>query len=158
VLFLDEPTTGLDPHARNELWALLRDHVKQGATLVITTQYLEEADRLADEIVVLDRGRVAASGTPADLKARFGSERIELHISAPDRIAAAERALDPFLEAPTTHDPETARLVANVRNGTRLVDVVRALDGAGVDVHDVHRRDATLDDVFLALTTKTASP
>jgi ABC-2 type transport system ATP-binding protein len=158
VLFLDEPTTGLDPHARNELWALLREYVKRGATLVITTQYLEEADRLADEIVVLDRGRVAASGTPAALKSRFGSERIVLHIASRDRLPAAERALDPFLDAPATHEADTARLVASVRTGTRLVDVVRALDGAGVDVHDVHRRDATLDDVFLALTTKTATP
>nr|URW68774.1 tetracycline resistance ABC transporter [uncultured bacterium] len=148
VLFLDEPTTGLDPASRNDLWALLRELVAGGATLILTTQYLEEADRLADEVVVLDHGRVAAKGTPAALKAQIGGERIEVTC---DEIAATLEALEPFATAPPTVD-EDGRVVAPITPDTRLVEVVRALDAAGIDATDVHRREATLDDVFLALT------
>src|SRR5215213_2860758 len=98
VLFLDEPTTGLDPHSRNELWDLLRELVRDGTTLLLTTQYLEEADRLADDIVVLDHGRVVASGSPAELKARIGGERIAVTVAGEDDVAAAERALAPFVD------------------------------------------------------------
>jgi ABC-2 type transport system ATP-binding protein len=152
VLFLDEPTTGLDPLSRNELWALLRELVRDGATLVLTTQYLEEADRLADEIVVLDRGRIAAAGTPSELKARIGGDRIEVAVAVAEHVARAADALARFAEGPVAGDAETARAVAAVQPGTRLVEVVRALDRAGVDATDVHRREATLDDVFLTLT------
>lgn len=152
VLFLDEPTTGLDPQSRNDLWALLRDLVRDGATLVLTTQYLEEADRLADDIVVLDRGRVAAAGSPAELKARIGGERIEVSVGAPDELTAVADALAPFADAPPAADPDGAHVTAPVRPGTPLIEVVRALDAAGVDATDVHRRQATLDDVFLTLT------
>lgn len=158
VLFLDEPTTGLDPASRNDLWELLRELVRDGATLVLTTQYLEEADRLADQIVVLDHGRVAAEGTPNELKARIGGERIAVSVGSPADLAAAAAALEPFADGPITHsggdgDEEEGPLVtAAVRSGTRLVEVVRGLDAAGVDAKDVHRRDATLDDVFLTLT------
>lgn len=151
VLFLDEPTTGLDPHARNELWALLREHVRGGATLVLTTQYLEEADRLADSVAVLDRGVVAARGAPAELKARYGGERIVVTVRSPDTVTLARGALAPFTPSGVI-EVEGAQLAAAVRPGTRLVDVVRALDAAGIDALDVHRRDATLDDVFLSLT------
>lgn len=152
VLFLDEPTTGLDPQSRNDLWELLREHVEAGATLLLTTQYLEEADRLADEIVVLDHGRVAAAGTPGELKSRIGGDRIEVTIGSAADVAAAIPALAPFAEASPLGDPEAGLVTAPVRSGTRLVEVVRALDAAGIDATDVHRRDATLDDVFLALT------
>ncbi|MDR9372708.1 ATP-binding cassette domain-containing protein [Conexibacter sp. JD483] len=158
VLFLDEPTTGLDPASRNDLWELLRELVRDGATLVLTTQYLEEADRLADQIVVLDHGRVAAEGTPTELKARIGGERIAVSVSSASDLAAAAAALEPFADGPVTQssgggDEEEGPLVtAAVRSGTRLVEVVRGLDAAGVDAKDVHRRDATLDDVFLTLT------
>jgi ABC-2 type transport system ATP-binding protein len=152
VLFLDEPTTGLDPLSRNELWALLRELVSDGATLVLTTQYLEEADRLADEIVVLDRGRITAAGTPSELKARIGGDRIEVAVAAAEHVARAADALARFAEGPVAGDAERARAVAAVQPGTRLVEVVRALDRAGVDATDVHRREATLDDVFLTLT------
>jgi ABC-2 type transport system ATP-binding protein len=150
VLFLDEPTTGLDPQSRNDLWELLRELVAGGATLVLTTQYLEEADRLADDIVVLDRGHIAATGSPAELKARVGGERLELSVGSPDQVAAAVQALDAFADGPS--DADKLRVTIPVRPGTRLMEVARALDGAEVDVTDVHRREATLDDVFLTLT------
>jgi ABC-2 type transport system ATP-binding protein len=152
VLFLDEPTTGLDPYSRNQLWELLKDHIRGGATVVLTTQYLEEADRLADEIVVLDHGKVAARGTPKELKARIGGERIVVTMSRRDELSRAHGALDPFLEAPAVEEPEPPRLIAPVRPGTRLVEIVRALDAAGLEAIDVQRREVTLDDVFLMIT------
>ena len=152
VLFLDEPTTGLDPYSRNQLWELLRDHVRGGATLVLTTQYLEEADRLADDIVVLDRGKVAARGTPAELKARIGGERIVVTLARRDELARGHAALDPFLEAPAVEELDPPRLIAPMRPGTRLIELVRALDAAGIDAVDVQRREVTLDDVFLTIT------
>ena len=150
VLFLDEPTTGLDPQARIDLWDLLRELVADGATLVLTTQYLEEADRLADEIVVLDHGRAVATGSPSELKARVGGERLEVTVGAPGDLAAAVAALEGFADGPS--DADGLRVTIPVHAGTRLMEVARALDGARVDVTDVHRREATLDDVFLTLT------
>jgi ABC-2 type transport system ATP-binding protein len=155
VLFLDEPTTGLDPQSRNDLWELLRELVSDGATLVLTTQYLEEADRLADQIVVLDHGRVAASGSPAELKARVGGERLEVTVPDSDDLEPTAAALAPFADAAPA-SIEDGRVVAPIAAGTRLIEVVRALDAAGVDATDVHRREATLDDVFLTLTAGTA--
>ena len=152
VLFLDEPTTGLDPESRNELWELLRELVGEGATLLLTTQYLEEADRLSDEIVLLDRGLVAARGTPSELKARYGGERIEVALQSAEQIERACGALEPFAEGAVDDDPERLHVTAPVGLHTRLVEVVRALDEAGVEARDVHRREATLDDVFLAIT------
>ncbi len=156
VLFLDEPTTGLDPQSRNDLWELLRELVADGATLVLTTQYLEEADRLADDIVVLDRGRVAATGSPSELKARVGGERLEVTVGDEDHLAPAVAALGAFADGPS--DADGLRVTIPVRAGTRLMEVARALDGAHVDVTDVHRREATLDDVFLTLTGADAAP
>jgi ABC-2 type transport system ATP-binding protein len=150
VLFLDEPTTGLDPQSRLELWQLLRERVDDGTTLVLTTQYLEEADRLADEIVVLDRGRVAAAGPPHELKARIGGERVAVTVAAREELTSAARALAAFADGPPAE--EALQLTLPLRSGTRLIEVVRALDAAGVDATDVHRREATLDDVFLSLT------
>ena len=156
VLFLDEPTTGLDPQSRNDLWELLRELVADGATLVLTTQYLEEADRLADDIVVLDRGRAAATGSPSELKARVGGERLEVTVGDAEQLAPAVSALAPFADGPS--DADGLRVTIPVRVGTRLMEVARALDGAHVDVTDVHRREATLDDVFLTLTGADAAP
>jgi ABC-2 type transport system ATP-binding protein len=153
VLFLDEPTTGLDPHSRNELWELLRDHVREGATLLLTTQYLEEADRLADAIVVLDHGRVAASGPPSELKARIGGEWIAVTLASPAAFEPAAVALAGFAEGPAGHTEDVSALTMPVRAGTSFLELVRALDAAGVAATDVHRREPTLDDVFLNLTT-----
>jgi ABC-2 type transport system ATP-binding protein len=152
VLFLDEPTTGLDPHSRNELWELLRELVRDGAALVLTTQYLDEADRLADEIVVLDRGRIVAAGTPAELKSRVGGERLVVTVEDRDDLETAARALEPYADGSPSLEPDGPQVIVPVRSGTRLTDTVRALDAAGADAVDVSRREATLDDVFLALT------
>ena len=152
VLFLDEPTTGLDPASRNDLWDVLREQVSEGVTLLLTTQYLEEADRLADEIVVLDHGKVAAAGSPDQLKQRVGGDRIEITLADPADAGPAAEALAGFAENEVHSDPAASLVTAPVRAGTRLVEVVRSLDAAGIDVTDVHRRDATLDDVFLSIT------
>jgi ABC-2 type transport system ATP-binding protein len=152
VLVLDEPTTGLDPASRQELWAFLRELVSEGVTLLLTTQYLEEADRLADQIVVLDNGRVAAAGSPDDLKARVGGERLEVTLAAAQSADAATTALSAYADGQTTTDGNvlTVPLVA----GTRLIEVVHALDFAEIDALDVRRREPTLDDVFLTVTAK----
>jgi len=152
VLFLDEPTTGLDPRSRIELWGLLEELVRDGATLMLTTQYLEEADRLADDIVVLDRGRVAAAGSPAELKAHVGGERMEITVASAQHLAPAAAALEQFADGPSGSDVDSLQVTVPVRPGTRLMEVALALDGAAVQVTDVHRREATLDDVFLTLT------
>jgi ABC-2 type transport system ATP-binding protein len=157
VLFLDEPTTGLDPRSRIELWSLLRELVRDGATMLLTTQYLEEADRLADDIVVLDGGRVVADGAPAQLKARIGGERLEVTVGSASELAAAAGALGPFASDQPAVDAQAARVIAPVNPGVPLAEVVRALDAAGVATTDLHRREATLDDVFLALTEPTAT-
>jgi ABC-2 type transport system ATP-binding protein len=152
VLFLDEPTTGLDPESRNELWALLRELVDAGTTMLLTTQYLEEADRLADRVVLLDHGRVAATGAPAELKARHGGERVDVAIAAGAQLDAAAAALERVAGAGAEIDREKSIVSAPATESTRLIEVVRALDQAGIDAKDVHRREATLDDVFLSLT------
>jgi ABC-2 type transport system ATP-binding protein len=157
VLFLDEPTTGLDPRSRAELWSMLRELARGGTAIILTTQYLDEADQLADDIVVLDHGRTVAHGSPAELKARIGTDLIEVTVAAAAELAATARATERFESAAPSLDPD--RLVATipVREGTRLMAVMRALDAAGVDAVDVTRRQATLDDVFLALTSAPGS-
>ncbi len=152
VLFLDEPTTGLDPRSRNDLWQMLRDLVREGTTIVLTTQYLEEADRLADDIVVLDHGRTVAHGTPDDLKARIGNERVDVKVSGAAELVPAALALAPFAGSEPTFDNDLLVVTAPLLEGTRIIDVVRALDDAGIDAIDLNRRQATLDDVFLTLT------
>ena len=155
VLFLDEPTTGLDPRSRTDLWAMLRELVRNGTTIILTTQYLEEADQLADEVVVLDHGRTVAHGPPAELKARIGTERIDVTIASAGELEPAVRATQPFAANPATFDRDRLVVTIPVIEGARLMDVMRALDGAGVDAVDLHRREATLDDVFLTLTDTT---
>jgi ABC-2 type transport system ATP-binding protein len=156
VLFLDEPTTGLDPQSRNDLWELLSGLVEEGMTLVLTTQYLEEADRFADRIVLLDHGQVTASGTPAELKARVGGERLVVTLAEAGELPTAAATLAGFGEDAPDTDAESRQVTVAARAGTRLIEVVRALDAAGVDAVDVQRREVTLDDVFLSLTHKPA--
>jgi ABC-2 type transport system ATP-binding protein len=152
VLFLDEPTTGLDPRSRNDLWEVLRNLVREGTTVLLTTQYLEEADQLADDIVVLDHGRTVAHGTPSELKAQIGDERIEITLGSGHDLDAAVDAVAPFASERPIVDTEALHVLLSVRPGVRLVEVLRALDAAGIDALDLNRRRATLDDVFLTLT------
>ena len=158
VLFLDEPTTGLDPRSRGELWDTLRNLVREGTTIVLTTQYLEEADRLADDIVVLDHGRTVAHGTPAALKAEMGGDRIDIAVAGPDDVPVALAATERFAARPAAADRDARLVTVPVAAGVRLIDVVRALDDAGVDAVDANRRGASLDDVFLTLTAPETAP
>ena len=152
VLFLDEPTTGLDPHSRNELWEVLRERIAEGATVVLTTQYLDEADELADDIVVLDHGTVMAKGSPAELKAKLGGERVQVSVESASDLDPAAKALEPFADGHAVPDPESLVVTVPLRAGTSFLELARALDGAGVKARDVHRREPTLDDVFLTIT------
>ena len=151
VIFLDEPTTGLDPAARRELWTVIRELTAGGTTVLLTTQYLDEADALADDIVVLDHGQAIAHGSPAELKARIGGNRLEVVVESAAELSRADDALRAFADGEASHDAEARRLVVPLLEGVRLVEVVRALDAAGVEAVDVQRREPTLDDVFLSL-------
>jgi ABC-2 type transport system ATP-binding protein len=152
VLFLDEPTTGLDPRSRGELWDMLRDLVREGTTVILTTQYLEEADRLADDIVVLDHGRTVAHGTPTELKAQLGNDRVDVTVAHTDEFAAVVRATQSLASGAPSFDHELLVATVPVLEGVRLIDVMRALDAAGLDAVELDRREITLDDVFLTLT------
>jgi ABC-2 type transport system ATP-binding protein len=150
VLFLDEPTTGLDPHSRNEVWQMIGELVADGTTVVLTTQYLEEADQLAAQVAVVDEGRVIASDAPARLKARLGTTVIELGFSdtttaaqARDRVARDGRTAE--------YDASTVRLTTD-DGACVVVDALRALDAAGIVPATLSLREPSLDDVFLALT------
>jgi ABC-2 type transport system ATP-binding protein len=151
VLFLDEPTTGLDPAARRDLWNLIRELVADGTTVLLTTQYLDEADALADDIVVLDHGRSVAQGSPAELKRQIGGDRLEIAVEAVEDLARADQALRAFADGEAAHHVEERRLVLPLHGPVRLIEIVRALDAAGIDAVDVQRREPTLDDVFLKL-------
>ncbi|MFI7207394.1 ATP-binding cassette domain-containing protein [Micromonospora aurantiaca (nom. illeg.)] len=153
VLFLDEPTTALDPRGRNEVWEAVRDLVRGGTTVLLTTQYLDEADQLADRVCVLDAGRVIAEGTPDALKSRLGGDRIELVVRDAADLATAVGRLRAVALAEPAVDPDRRAVSAQVgdRAGA-LTEVLRALDADGVDVADVALRRPTLDEVFLQLT------
>jgi ABC-2 type transport system ATP-binding protein len=151
VLFLDEPTTGLDPRSRLELWVTIERLVAEGTTVLLTTQNLDEADRLATEIAVIDHGRVIAEGTPDELKDRVGGRRLEITLDDSARAEAAVRALASI----TADAPEVANglVIVGVRGqGGAIVDAVRALDRDGIGIEDIALRRPTLDDVFLSLT------
>jgi daunorubicin resistance ABC transporter ATP-binding subunit len=158
VLFLDEPTAGLDPRGRLGLWRLLGELTARGTSILLTTQYLEEADRLADHIVVLDQGRVIASGTPSELKSKVGDTRLELGTAPgtdPQNLADALTGLG---SAPSTVDPSTGQVVVPVSDGPRLLlDVASRLANSGLAVSHLALRQPTLDDVFLGLAGQSTS-
>jgi len=151
VLFLDEPTTGLDPQSRQALWVAIEDLVREGTTVLLTTQYLEEADRLARDIVVIDHGRVIAEGTPAQLKADLGTSVVSVTLVDRDAVERALPLLVPFSEKPPLVEDTAIELT--VTDGPKAgADVLRALDAAQVPIAGLALREPSLDDVFLSLT------
>jgi ABC-2 type transport system ATP-binding protein len=149
LLLLDEPTTGLDPRSRIELWQAIGNLVEGGTDVLLTTQYLDEADHLASQIVIIDHGRAVATGTPTELKARIGGSVIELHV----RNAADLERIPALLGRPAHTDEATRRVTVQVDHGReQLTSVLRSVDAAGIEVDDISLRQPNLDEVFLALT------
>ncbi|MBN6057683.1 ATP-binding cassette domain-containing protein [Nonomuraea sp. RK-328] len=151
VLFLDEPTTGLDPRSRGEIWDSVRELVADGTTVLLTTQYLDEADQLADDIAVVDHGQVIATGTPDELKATIG-DRLDVVVEDPAALRPAATVLNTLTRTDPTITDADRLSVALPGGGLRLADIVRELDRAGVAAADVRLRRPTLDEVFLRLT------
>jgi oleandomycin transport system ATP-binding protein len=151
-LFLDEPTTGLDPRSRRDLWGMIRGLLAEGVTVLLTTQYLEEADRLADEIVVIDQGRVIAAGTPLQLKTRIGGQVLQARPADPADLSAAERILAGFADGHDGAHTDGQLVTVTVADRSALGQAVRRLDDAGIAVDDLSLRRPTLDEVFLAIT------
>ena len=151
VLFLDEPTTGLDPRSRSELWEVLRDLVARGTTLLLTTQYLEEADQLADNVVVVDRGRIIAQGSPMELKQQAGRASVVVTVADTARLADAHRLLA-RTGAEVSVDNEARRLTASSEGLDGMIRVAGWLRDSGIEVDDIGLTRPSLDDVFLALT------
>jgi ABC-2 type transport system ATP-binding protein len=153
VLFLDEPSSGLDPRSRTELWGVIRELVSTGTTLLLTTQYLEEADQLADDIIVIDHGREIAHGTSDQLKTQVGGERIEVILAEFTQVGTAHEVLARFSVGEVHIDERARGLTAPISGGaTTLTQALRDLDASGIVVQDVGLRRPTLDDVFLTLT------
>ncbi|MEU4208667.1 ATP-binding cassette domain-containing protein [Streptomyces sp. NPDC026206] len=153
VMFMDEPTTGLDPRNRQQLWEVIQELVAGGTTLLLTTQYLEEADHLAHDICVIDHGRVIARGTSDQLKARTGGERVELVVHEREHIAPALEVMRAFGKGGSTVEEHTRKVIVPVSGGAKLLaEVIRELDTRGIEIDDIGLRRPTLDDVFISLT------
>ncbi len=152
VLFLDEPTAGLDPRSRMGLWDVIAGLVHDGTTVLLTTQYLEEADHLASKVAVIDAGRVIAAGSPDELKAQVGATFVEVTVAVPSEVAAAATALAPLAPAGVRIDSGTGRVAVPVNGVPDAAASLRLLDAAGICIEDLTIRRPSLDDVFLALT------
>ncbi|KMO98336.1 ATP-binding cassette domain-containing protein [Streptomyces roseus] len=153
VMFMDEPTTGLDPRNRQQLWDVIQELVAGGTTLLLTTQYLEEADHLAHDICVVDQGKVIARGTSDQLKAQTGGERVEVVVHEREHMNGARAVLAGFGKGETTVEQHTRKLTVPVSGGAKLLaEVIRELDSRGIDIDDIALRRPTLDDVFISLT------
>ena len=152
LLFLDEPTTGLDPRSRNQVWEIVRAFVAGGTTVLLTTQYLEEADELADRIAIVDHGRVIAEGTSAELKARVGAGTVRVRLADPAQRAAAEQVLASALGVAPESRPDGAVLTVPAVDPARVPIALAELHGAGIDVGEFRTGSPSLDEVFLALT------
>ena len=157
VVFLDEPTTGLDPARRGETWAMVRRLAAQGSTVLLTTQYLEEADHLANDIVVIDSGHVAARGTPDSLKRRMGRQTLDLILSNPGQLEEATKRVESILDTAPGVDTQTGQLSAAVTDGQVMPAIVRSLDESAIEISELSLRLPSLDDVFLTLTGHRAS-
>lgn len=155
ILFLDEPTTGLDPQSRLDMWRTIEGLVSQGVTVLLTTQYLEEADYLADKIAVIDHGKIIAVGTPEELKSKIGNDVIEIRLSDRSRIKEAVEIVTRFGSGEPSIEQETGKVILPVDSGPSvLADVVRELDYSKLDIDDLNFRRPSLDEVFLTLTSK----
>jgi ABC-2 type transport system ATP-binding protein len=153
VLFLDEPTTGLDPRSRQGMWSVIEDLIAEGTTVLLTTQYLEEADQLANRIVVLDHGNVIAKGTSNELKSQVGGDRIEIVVESASDVSKAAIAIAEFGSAPPITEDLIKTILLPVAGGsTAIVNIVRKLDENNISIADIALRRPTLDDVFLSLT------
>jgi oleandomycin transport system ATP-binding protein len=152
VLYLDEPTTGLDPRSRTDVWGMIRGLVADGVTVLLTTQYLDEADQLAHDIVVIDHGKVVATGTPDELKARIGGRVLQVSPADPTRMAEVTTLLGALTMAEVTTDAETGVATAPVTDATLVPHIFRELDDRGIELAEFTLRKASMDEVFFALT------
>lgn len=153
LIFLDEPTTGLDPRTRNQMWDTIRRLVKSGSTILLTTQYLEEADQLADRIAVIDKGRVVAEGTPNELKRSIGAATLQLQISSEAKVADARSIIEKVLGV-KTQNPEPKLITAPMKDPDTVTDLLVALKKSGIKLDEVSVQKPSLDEVFFALTGK----
>jgi len=158
LIFLDEPTTGLDPRTRAQMWATIRRLVETGSTALLTTQYLDEADQLADRIAVIDRGRVVAEGTPDELKASVGHSSLQLTVRHPEDFAAARQIVEQALRVRTGVSTEAGRIIAPLDDAGQAADLLIALKSRGIALAEISVRKPTLDEVFLAITGHAATP
>jgi oleandomycin transport system ATP-binding protein len=156
VLYLDEPTTGLDPHSRNEVWGMIRGLVADGTTVLLTTQYLDEADHLAHDIAVIDHGKVIATGTPDELKAGAGRQVLEVTPADRTDVSAVAAVLSARLSGEPAISAESGRVTIQVDDGKQMPEIVRELDDRGIELAEFTLRKASLDEVFLAITGHTA--